>query len=393
MRIVHVIDYFQPKLGYQETFLAREQLKASHEVFVVTSNRHRKLFYRDNAAAKFLGERIKPEGYSEEEGIPTYRLPVALEIAERVWIRGLEQQIFLLQPDVVHIHGMVTLSTARVARIARRLRKLHQTVIVIDDHMSAAVSRSWLTVLYPILRSTLLPWIAESADSIVAVTHAAKDFMQKKYGLSSGEIKVIELGVDAEVFRKDLRERNRIRRELHIPPDFTVFIYTGKMIPQKRLDLLLSAANQLVKEGWQLHVMLVGYAAESYIKSLFADYAELVNTGYVSVIEAVPNAELYCYFSAADVAVWPAEASISFLEAMACSLPLIVCNGPACEEKIRFQNGFIFEENNVEQLTAHMRTLLRSPELRLRMGSAGRDAVEKYFSWSEINRQFMKLYC
>ena len=36
MRIVHVIDYYQPKLGYQETFLAREQCKLGHEVRVVT---------------------------------------------------------------------------------------------------------------------------------------------------------------------------------------------------------------------------------------------------------------------------------------------------------------------------------------------------------------------
>jgi len=27
MKIVHVVDYFQPKLGYQEVFLAKEQAK------------------------------------------------------------------------------------------------------------------------------------------------------------------------------------------------------------------------------------------------------------------------------------------------------------------------------------------------------------------------------
>jgi hypothetical protein len=29
MRIVHIIDYYQPAMGYQETFLAREHVYAA----------------------------------------------------------------------------------------------------------------------------------------------------------------------------------------------------------------------------------------------------------------------------------------------------------------------------------------------------------------------------
>jgi hypothetical protein len=52
MKIIHVIDYFQPQLGYQETFLAKEQAKQGHEVYVLTSDRYNPIVYKGNAAKK-----------------------------------------------------------------------------------------------------------------------------------------------------------------------------------------------------------------------------------------------------------------------------------------------------------------------------------------------------
>lgn len=50
MKIVHVIDYFQPRLGYQETFLAKEHPKLGHEVYVVTSDRYNPIIFEGDAA-------------------------------------------------------------------------------------------------------------------------------------------------------------------------------------------------------------------------------------------------------------------------------------------------------------------------------------------------------
>jgi hypothetical protein len=40
MKIVHISDYFTLKLGYQEAFLAREEVKNKDEVYILTSNRN-----------------------------------------------------------------------------------------------------------------------------------------------------------------------------------------------------------------------------------------------------------------------------------------------------------------------------------------------------------------
>jgi hypothetical protein len=40
MKIVHVVDYFQPQIGSQESFLALAHQRAGHEVHVVTADRY-----------------------------------------------------------------------------------------------------------------------------------------------------------------------------------------------------------------------------------------------------------------------------------------------------------------------------------------------------------------
>jgi hypothetical protein len=54
MKIVHIVDYFQPVLGYQEAFLAKEHAKLGHEVFVITSDRYAPVLYHKGAAFSIL---------------------------------------------------------------------------------------------------------------------------------------------------------------------------------------------------------------------------------------------------------------------------------------------------------------------------------------------------
>jgi hypothetical protein len=85
MKIVHLIDYFQPVLGYQEAFLAREQLRLGNEVTVVTSDRYAPFPDYMNTVYPLLGERIRAPGRFIEEGIPVWRLPVQFERRHRCW--------------------------------------------------------------------------------------------------------------------------------------------------------------------------------------------------------------------------------------------------------------------------------------------------------------------
>ena len=83
MKIIHIIDYFQPRLGYQEVFLAREHARLGHDVYVVTSDRYNPTVYSGNAAETVMGKRIAGSGFSDEEGIRVWRLKTLFEIPDK----------------------------------------------------------------------------------------------------------------------------------------------------------------------------------------------------------------------------------------------------------------------------------------------------------------------
>ncbi|MFH0809593.1 MAG: glycosyltransferase, partial [Pseudomonadota bacterium] len=222
MRIVHVIEYFQPRLGYQETFLARAHAQLGHDVRVLTSDRYSPQVYTQNRAV--LGRRVVGTGTFDEEGIRVQRLKTAFELPHAIWLRGLETGIQQIAPDLVIVHMIANLSAYRLARLKNR----HPTFrLVYDDHMTSANSLSPLRALYPAVRWLACPVIRRAADSFVAILPETKEFMGRQYGIPPERIRVIPLGADDTLFRHDPTARAEVRRELSLSDADTLFIYTG----------------------------------------------------------------------------------------------------------------------------------------------------------------------
>ena len=64
MKIVHLCSYIQPKLGYQEYYLAKEHAKMGHEVIVISSDRYYPFPDYNNTIKKILGNRFVGESDS-----------------------------------------------------------------------------------------------------------------------------------------------------------------------------------------------------------------------------------------------------------------------------------------------------------------------------------------
>ena len=384
MRIVHVINYFQPQLGYQETYLPREQAKMGHEVYVVTSDRYSPLIYQANR--ELIGNRIVGGGFFVEEGVRVWRLKTLFEIQFQTWMIGLEKKIQELNPDVVIMHGVVSFTAIRIARLKKRLGNFK---LIYDDHMTPDLSTSKLKVLYPFFKQTFSHLIQKAADAFVAVGEPSRIFMHKSYGIPLNRITVIPLGADDGLFKPDALARRQIRSKLCLNDADVVFIYTGKIIPQKRLHILIEALT-LITDHQGLKVLLVGNGSETYMKELREAIRDKNLEGKFIWHDMVPNKELYRYYSAADVAVWPAGASISMLEGMACNLPIIVSDSPNINEMTYVGNQLTYQRYDPSELAQQMQKLLE-PQFRREMGARSRKMIEESLNWRVIARQFIEL--
>ncbi len=387
MRIVYVDDYYYPQLGYQTAFMTRAYLKLGHEVHLVTSDRYNSFEHPYDSHKKILGERIVKPGLYNEDGINIWRLPTIFEYDSVLWMKGIQNKIKELAPDIVHVIGIPSVACIQIA-----LLKMWRPgfKLIYNNYTINIGSQSRIKFLYPVFRVTLANLISKTANAIVTPADEARLFLHRNCGIPLNKIAVIPHGADDNLFHYDEVARQQIRRELYLEDKF-VFIYTGKIDPDKGIHLIIEASIDLARENNNFSVLIVGNGSLSYINGMKQKIKEKKIDDIFLWHDFVPNNELYKLYSAADVAVWPCSVTISTLEAMACNLPVIVSDLPAAIDRINYDNGLFVRNGNVSELKQHMKKLLLSPDLRFQMGNNSRKAIEEHLNWQVIAKQFIDL--
>lgn len=381
------MSYFHPKLGYQETFLAKEHAEAGHDVYVVTSDRYCPFVYPANK--ELLGSRIVGSGPFIEEGIKVLRLKTLFEIHYQPWMLGLEKKIQELKPDIVIAYGIVSFCALKLARLKKKKQGAFK--LIYTESMTYENSNSTIMkMLYPLFRWVYSSLIQKEADAMVAILRETKVFMNRKLGIPLERIIIIPLGADDKLFSFDSIARNKIRQENCISANDRVFIFTGKITSIKHLPLLIRATASLMTNHNNIKVMLVGSGHKAYVEKLKQDIKKGGLEDKFIWHKVVPNSDLPKFYSAADVAVLPFGASISLREAMACGLPIIISEASTVTELVDYNNGLLFQSENYSSLAQQMEKLL-DPRLIKEMGDKSRRFIEEKFTWKMIARQFVEL--
>jgi phosphatidylinositol alpha-1,6-mannosyltransferase len=77
-----------------------------------------------------------------------------------------------------------------------------------------------------------------------------------------------------------------------------------------------------------------------------------------------------------------------FIEAAACGRPVVVGDsGGAPESVVDGETGVLVDGRNVEQVADALSRLLEDPPLAERMGKAGRERVERFYTWPRAAAQ------
>lgn len=388
MRIVHVIDYISPQLGYQETYLAKEQKRLGHSVTVITSDRYFPFPHYQETVGSILGSRIVGVKEGTEDGIYIKRLPILFEVFTRCWIVGLIEKLTELHPDAIHIHSVSSLNAVRIAYAKKRFPN---TNIICDDHSHYSVisghwSKKIFYVLFKIFFGTLL---TSHIDAFVAITNETKKIMRSILGIEK-DITVIELGVDTNIFRFDKAKRLSLRKKFHITGSDFVMIYTGKIIPDKGVDVLVKAFCFIRAPHTKL--LIVGNGEEKYTQMLKEIVSRSGRENDVIWVPMVRPFELFTYYSASDLGIWPKQESISMIEAMSCDLPVLVKYSVSMKERIK-NCGYMYNEGECEDLMRKIRFIMhQSRNIRIRVGKMGRILVQQEYSWTIIAKKFLTIY-
>jgi glycosyltransferase involved in cell wall biosynthesis len=382
MKIVHVINYFQHQLGYQEYFLAKEHVKAGHDVYVITSNKYFPFPDYDNTVKNILGEREFEVREEVVDGIKIFRLKGVLEQpARRIWMKNFFSVFKKVNPDLVILHGVYNYYSLLLP-IYQRFKKF-KMVMDSHDHYTENFKKSKNPVTKILIG--LYSYVVNSSNArLVAVTNQTKNFMVNEYKLKENKIEVLPLGGDINYFSHNPELRKITRKKLNVTDDDTLLVYTGKIIYTKDPVLILEAVKDIYSE-YKIKVLFVGNTSKDYIEKVNS-YKNIFKDNFI-VKDAVANSDLLKYYSAADIGIWPKEASMSSIDAMSCGLPIIICD--YLTERLSNNNGIGIRESNIPDLKNAIVKIITDKKLKMEMGKNGTDLAKKEFDWRIIASKFI----
>jgi colanic acid/amylovoran biosynthesis glycosyltransferase len=183
------------------------------------------------------------------------------------------------------------------------------------------------------------------------------------------KLNVVRLGVDTAIFSPD--------RKTHGDTDALQIICVGRLVPAKGQLLLLRAFADLLAQGYRLHLTFVGDGDAR--KQLEVESASQNLTSAVTMTGALNHRETRQVLEGTDLFVLPSFAEglpVALMEAMAMEIPCVSTFIAGIPELIRDGvDGRLVPASSCESLYAAMKHLIDDPQLRRRLGIAGRQRV------------------
>jgi glycosyltransferase involved in cell wall biosynthesis len=224
------------------------------------------------------------------------------------------------------------------------------------------------------------------ADHIVVESGVLRDALGRE-GIDTRKIVVAHNAVTVREFRPDEGKRQRVRKELDVHDGTVLAGYLGSYAFYHDAARLVLAADIIRRrdEAAKIKILMVGAGKENLICRKLAEARGLLNDVLI-MRPGVPKDEVPGILSALDIAVLPGSTDIicpiKVQEYMACELPSIVPDYACNREVLRDgETGVLFKPRDEESLADKIGDLATDMQLRLRMGRAARQEVERRFTW------------
>jgi len=211
-------------------------------------------------------------------------------------------------------------------------------------------------------------------------TNKKLDLLNIKRLVPENRITYIAPGLIPDDFSFEAEARADLRRMLDVGDEPVIF--TAAMFRQdvktEGLTWVIRACGELYRRGYLLWLVIAGEGKE---KDNLNKLAEEHLPKRVRFVGKVPRNEMYRYYSAADVFVFPGireSLGMVFLEAQSCGLPVVAFDNAGVPEAIQHEKtGFLVPMNDSRRFAEAIGNLLTDRDLRRRMGAAARAYVRE----------------
>lgn len=160
------------------------------------------------------------------------------------------------------------------------------------------------------------------------------------------------------------------------------FLFVGRIMKEKGIDELLESTNNLINEGFDCQLIVVGKYEEDYSEK-FKQYSWLKYEGPQKDVRPFIK-ECHCFV----LPSWHEGMANTNLECAASGRPIITSNIPGCKEAvIDGVSGLLCKSKSSQSLYDAMKKMfLMDNDNRIKMGCEGRKHMEKVFDKKVVVR-------
>ncbi|MCN9243582.1 glycosyltransferase family 4 protein [Streptomyces sp. RY43-2] len=380
--------------GVYVRHLSRELARLGHQVEVIGAQPYPVLDEGEGLEGLSLTELPSLDLYRQPDPFRTpgreeYRDWVdALEVAT-MWTGGFPEPLtFSLRArrhlrarrgefDIVHDNQ--TLGYGLLGDVGAPLVTTIHHPITVDRQLELDAAPTWQR------RASVRRWyaftrmqkrVARRLPSVLTVSGTSRQEIVDHLGVSRDRVHVVHIGADTDLFSPDPSVPRVPGR---------IVTTSSADVPLKGLVYLIEALAKVRTEHPGAHLVVVGKRPqEGPVAQAIERYGL---EAAVEFVKGISDAELVDLVRSAEVACVPSlyeGFSLPAAEAMAAGTPLVATTGGAVPE-VAGPDGetcLAVPPGDAGALAAALTRLLGDPELRTRLGVAGRERVLRHFTWA-----------
>jgi glycosyltransferase involved in cell wall biosynthesis len=339
------------------------------------------LFMRDLARAISTRNRVTvlapPSAASAPDevidGIRTIRLPIPIRsgrVGTLQWLYALNATVAKFDREgspvgLIHAHYF---ATGPLAVLVGRLRRLP---VVLTENASNVMEDSLSHY-----QARLARLAYRGAARVLPDSPLAEQTLRTLQ--PRGRYEVVPDVVDVEAFAAH-RRADRVRPGRHI-------VAVSNLEPRKGLDYLIEAVQQLVAEGRELMVTVVGEGPDRKRLENQAQGLPIALVGSRSrdeIVSLLQNADVFAMPTLAD------PFGISAVEATAAGVPVVVTSAAGCADLIRPYGARVVPPRNTAALSNALAEVLSDPNI---VPAGTVDALRRYCGREAVGERLDSIY-
>ena len=286
-------------------------------------------------------------------------------------------------------------------RILKLIRKIRPTVIHArnwgawpDVALARLVCRPVVPLIFsfhglaqagymPLRRRLASAVLGRITNCLFAVDEPSKRMLVSKWYWPRDKTRVIQNGVDTQLFRPSERQKG---------PKRVVIGNVGNLNPIKNQALLVRAAAELAAGQIDLELRIAGQGEQ---RDNLTELAQTVGLGdRLRLLGHVDD--IAGFLGELDVFVLCSKSEghpNALLEAMACGLPCVATRLETVEDVLdNGECGLMVEPEDKTSMIEAISAILRDPELARRLGSAARKSVCDRYGMDRMLEAYAELY-